>query len=87
MASYRVIKLFTDLQDNSYKYEVGDRYPHLGYEPTAQRIAELSGSQNKQRTPLIELADEPDADVSAEDESETAAEEKPKRRRRKDDTE
>lgn len=89
MASYRVIKLFTDLQDNGYKYEVGDRYPHLGYEPDAQRIAELSGSRNKQRTPLIELTPEPDADVSAEETDDTAAEDedKPKRRRRKAETE
>lgn len=51
---FRVIKLFTDLQDNDYKYEVGDEYPRLGLKPSLARIKELSGSDNRQGTPLIE---------------------------------
>lgn len=66
---YKVIKLFTDLQDNNYKYEVGDEYPRLGLKPSVSRIAELSGSNNKQGTPLIkeveDLPGEADDEVSA----------------------
>lgn len=51
---YKVIKYFTDLQDNEHPYEVGDVYPREGLTVSAERIAELAGSRNKQRTPLIE---------------------------------
>ena len=51
---FRVIKLFTDLQDDNYKYEVGDEYPRLGLKPSLARIKELSGSDNRQGTSLIE---------------------------------
>ncbi len=54
---YKVIKLFTDLQDNNYKYEVGDEYPRLGLTPDLSRIAELSGANNKQHAPLIKEVD------------------------------
>lgn len=50
---YKVIKNFTDLQDNNYKYEIGDEYPRLGLNPSISRIKELSSDENKQRTPLI----------------------------------
>ena len=50
---YKVIKHFTDLQDNNYPYAVGDEYPRKDLEVTAERIKELSGSDNKQGTPLI----------------------------------
>ena len=63
---YKVIKLFTDLQDNGHKYEVGDEYPRLGLKPSLARIAELSGSNNRQKTPLIvevdDLAEKQEAD-------------------------
>lgn len=51
---YKVIKFFTDLQDNNHPYEVGDTFPRKGIEVTEDRIAELSGSENKQGQPLIE---------------------------------
>lgn len=50
---YKVIKMFTDLQDDNYKYEVGDEYPRKDLEVTDDRIAELSGKNNKQGVPLI----------------------------------
>jgi len=50
---YKVIKMFTDLQDDNYKYEVGDEYPRKDLEVTDDRIAELSGKENKQGVPLI----------------------------------
>lgn len=75
---YTVIKRFTDLQDNGYKYAVGDTYPREGYEPTAERINELSSMKNKQKTPLIKA----DAVETVAEVTEEPAE-KPKRRRRK----
>lgn len=50
---YEVIKMFTDLQDDNYRYEVGDEYPRPNLKVTKKRIAELSGSKNKRKTPLI----------------------------------
>ena len=55
---YKVIKFFTDLQDNNYPYGVGDTYPRQGLTVTEERIAELAGSNNKQGQPLIELVKE-----------------------------
>ena len=51
---YKVIKSFTDLQDNNYAYYVGDTFPHNGIEVGAERIAELSSDKNLQGVPLIE---------------------------------
>lgn len=51
---YKVVKYFTDLQDNSKPYNVGDTYPRKGLTVSAERIAELASSNNLQHTPLIE---------------------------------
>lgn len=56
---YKVIKFFTDLQDNNYPYEVGSTYPRKGLSVAEERIAELSGSNNRQRTALIKEVSEP----------------------------
>lgn len=57
---YKVISYFTDLQDNDHPYNVGDTFPRDGVEVTENRLAELSGSGNKQGRPLIEeVADVP----------------------------
>lgn len=58
---YRVIKMFTDLQDKEYAYQVGDTYPREGLSPTDERIAELSSSRNRQGKPLIEAIPEESA--------------------------
>lgn len=50
---YKAIKLFADLQDNNHVYNPGDVYPRKGLTVTDERLAELSGSANKQRCPLI----------------------------------
>ena len=50
---YKVIHYFNDLQDDGYAYDVGDEFPHKGMTVTKERIAELSGSENKQGVPLI----------------------------------
>ena len=51
---YKVIKSFTDLQDNNYAYYVGDTFPRNGVEAGAERVAELSSNKNLQGVPLIE---------------------------------
>ena len=56
---YKVIKYFTDLHDNDYPYSVGDVFPRAGVTVTSGRIAELSGSNNKQGTPLIVCEEDP----------------------------
>ena len=50
---YTVIKRFSDLQDGNHVYEVGDAYPRAGVSPSPARSAELAGSKNRQKTPLI----------------------------------
>lgn len=71
---YKVIKYFTDLQDNNYAYEIGSIYPRDGLKPTQERIDELASDKNKQGVPLIEAAKE----------TPETAEEKPKRTRKKE---
>ena len=51
---YRVIKSFTDLQDNNYAYYVGDTFPYNGVEVDAERIVELASDKNRLGVPLIE---------------------------------
>ena len=56
---YKVIKFFTDLQDNNFPYEVDKPFPREGVTVTEERLKELSGSNNKQGQPLIEKVAEP----------------------------
>ena len=51
---YKVIKSFTDLQDNNQAYYVGDTFPHNGVGVDAERVAELTSDKNLQGVPLIE---------------------------------
>ncbi len=55
---YRVIKAFTDMQDNNYAYDPKDparnTYPRKGLNVLQSRINELASSKNRQGVPLIE---------------------------------
>ena len=51
---FRVIRHFTDMQDNNFAYQVGDEYPRKGMSVLQSRINELAGSKNRQGCPLIE---------------------------------
>lgn len=55
---YRVIKAFTDMQDNNYAYDPTDpsrnTYPRKGLHVLQSRINELASSKNRQGVPLIE---------------------------------
>ena len=55
---YKVIKSFTDLQDNGRPYNVGDVFPVYGNTVTDERLAELASTQNRRRIPLIEEVEE-----------------------------
>jgi len=63
---YRVVKYFTDLQDNNYAYHVGDSFPHDGMTVSEERLAELSSDKNKRGTPLIEKIVEEVPEISEE---------------------
>ena len=54
MKTYTVIKEFYDAQDDNRLYKPGDVYPREGAEVSAERIKELSTSDNACKTPLIE---------------------------------
>ena len=55
---YRVIKAFTDMQDNNYVYDPTDpsrnTYPRKGLNVLQSRINELASNKNRQGVPLIE---------------------------------
>lgn len=79
---YRVIKYFTDLQDNDRPYNVGDTFPRDGLSVSPARYKELAGANNKQGTPLIEKI--PDAAPVDDDIAtlETQEESRPQRHRK-----
>lgn len=66
---YRVIKHFTDLHDNNHPYNVGDVFPREGVAVTDDRLVELAGSDNKQKTPLIELVEDEAGGVNLTEEA------------------
>jgi hypothetical protein len=55
---YRVIKFFTDLQDNNHAYKVGDVFPHDGMKVSEMRLKELSTDANRRHLPLIEKVED-----------------------------
>lgn len=57
---YKVIKSFTDLQDNNFLYKEGDTFPREGFDVLPSRIKELSTTANRRGEILIkEIEDEP----------------------------
>lgn len=52
--AYKVIKYFTDLQDDNFVYEVGDDFPRKGLVVLPSRIKELASDKNRRHCPLIE---------------------------------
>lgn len=60
---YRVIKSFSDLQDNGFVYKAGDVFPRLGKEVTENRLKELSSKENKRGEKLIEGEPEPAEEI------------------------
>ena len=62
---YKVVKYFTDLQDDNHAYNVGDTYPREGLSVTKKRINELKSNKNRQGIPLIVGTDD-DVNIVAE---------------------
>jgi len=50
---FRVIKYFTDLQDNKHPYHEGDTFPREGLTVTPERIKELASKKNRRGVALI----------------------------------
>ena len=83
MDSYKVLRYFTDLQDNEYAYRVGDTYPREGLSVTPERLAELSSSKNKRKIPVIEAITEEPLPFTQDDEPVEEEKPKPKRGKKK----
>lgn len=62
---FKVIKDFTDLEDNNHLYSKGDIFPFEKKEIKAERIDELTSKKNKRKTVLIKLAELKDFEVDA----------------------
>lgn len=59
MEKYVVVySRFKDLKDNNHIYRKGDIYPREGFEPTKERIKELSSKKNKIGEVLIKKVNE-----------------------------
>lgn len=57
---HKVIKAFTDLQDNNHLYKEGDTYPRKGFDVLPSRVKELATKANRRGEILIkEVEDEP----------------------------
>ena len=80
---YKVIKYFTDLEDDNHAYHVGDTFPHEGKSVTKERLMELSSDKNKRHVPLIvEIKAEEPKEVPKEEPKETKAKKSSKRTRK-----
>lgn len=70
---YRAAIEFADLRDAKHLYHAGDKFPREGLTVSNERIAELSGTANKMRRPLI---------VEVKEEGKKEGTKKPSRKRR-----
>ena len=85
---YKVVKAFTDLQDNNHVYLAGDKFPREGAKVSDERAAELASDKNARGEALIEAVDVPKKakiqpvaeETEKKDEVATEAEKKPKKR-------
>lgn len=83
---YKVVQFFHDLQDYTttkngtvyHAYNVGDTYPRRGYEPSEERIKELSGKDNIRGVTLIELVEEQEKPVEEQEKPEKSNKRKAK---------
>lgn len=73
---YKVVKFFTDLQDDNHAYHVGDIFPREGVEVSEDRLKELSTDKNKRGEVLIEeVVEDIPADESEDTEEKIPTEE------------
>ena len=64
--SYKVVRRFQDLQDNRYTYNTGDTFPREGFEVSADRIEQLSTTNNLKGKIFIEKVAEEDTTATTE---------------------
>lgn len=50
---YKVVKAFSDLQDDRHVYNAGDTFPREGVDVSEDRLKELSSTSNRLGIPLI----------------------------------
>lgn len=81
---YKTVVMFTDLQDNNYRYEVGDEYPRLGLKPSLARIKELSTPANRRGVALIEEVEDMPFSDSAVTEEDVQPKKKAGRKKKED---
>ncbi|MBM7605989.1 stress-induced morphogen [Metabacillus crassostreae] len=55
---YKVVNRFRDTEDNNHLYKIDDEYPRDGYEPSEERIKELSEIHSKHKRIFIEGSEE-----------------------------
>lgn len=70
---YKVLIYFTDLQDDNHPYQPEDIFPRAGLVVSDERLAELSGTNNRRGVKLIEKV----ATEAAETASDAEKERKP----------
>lgn len=61
MGKYIVLKRFVDLKDGNHLYKKDDIYPREGIKSTKKRINELSTTNNRRKTILIQEVKEDDS--------------------------
>ena len=72
---YKVLVAFTDLQDKNRTYNVGDTFPRDGFKVSAERLQELSSTNNKRGVALIEkIGEKREEPIKVEPQVETVAE-------------
>jgi hypothetical protein len=64
---YKVIKDFTDLEDNRHVYRTGDRFPRDGVEVSKERVDLLASDKNARGECLIVLVEESKKEVKAKE--------------------
>lgn len=60
--AYIVVNRFKDLDDENRVYKVGQEYPQGNYEPTEERIAQLSAVHSKYKRVFIEKVEDGSGD-------------------------
>lgn len=68
---------FVDLQDGRWLYHAGDIFPHDGLTVSEERLAELAGSDNLSRRPLITAVPDPETEPAVKKTAEKKPVKKP----------
>lgn len=64
MANYKAIKNFRDLEDKEHVYTEGVPFPREGIEVSDERIKALLSDDNKLKTPVIEVVENDNKEIT-----------------------